>query len=289
MADRRKDQWPKRRADALGLARELVGDVRASLPVNLGKIAARRSVRRVEFKPIFGDGGIAVLDDGFSIYVKCDPGEGEDLTSRFSEDGTGGTLPDKVVRRARFTIAHEIAHTLFYALDARPPRLKISTDSDESAQKLETACNRAAGELLLPELLVASVMHACGRGLLGNLSWLAEAALVSKETVVRRLGQLARTPHPEAIIAYVVWDKNEWRIKAVSKHYGLRGLLTEAREGAPLSRLIDHPDFVPFGGELESVELSVPCAYGKARSMRFTCEPFRRKHDHKSFLLTGEL
>ena len=114
MAKRIKNPWPARRRTAVQLAESLVTATTDSLPVDLKRIAAHREVRRIEFAPLLMDGGLAVRSDGFVIYVRCDIGEGADLTARLAEDGTGSTLPQRILRRARFTIAHEIAHTFFY-------------------------------------------------------------------------------------------------------------------------------------------------------------------------------
>ena len=99
------------------------------------------------------DGGLAVRNGGFIIYVRCDPGEGDDLSARFEEDGTGSTLPERVRHRARFTIAHELAHTLFYDLRSLPPELKFEINA-AAETRLELACNEIAGALLLPRRLL---------------------------------------------------------------------------------------------------------------------------------------
>jgi IrrE N-terminal-like domain len=50
--------------------------------------------------------------------------------------------------RARFTVAHELGHTLFYDLDARPPRKMIPKGYQNRFE--ESLCNSFAGELLIP-------------------------------------------------------------------------------------------------------------------------------------------
>ena len=154
MARRTTNPWPARRRYAIQSAETLVGANTCSLPVDLNRIAATRSVQRIQFTPLFTDGGLAVRKDGFVIYVRCDTGQGFDLTGRLAEDGTGSTLPTTIARRARFTIAHEIAHTFFYDVRKMPPRPKTKIDGAATATKLELTCNRIAGLILLPETLM---------------------------------------------------------------------------------------------------------------------------------------
>src|SRR5882757_5371234 len=114
MAKPANNPWPSRRRNAIQSAEAVVATIARSLPVDLNRIAATRAVQRIEFTPLLTDGGLAVRKDGFVIYVRCDLGQGASLTGQFTEDGTGSTLPMTIARRARFTVAHEIAHTFFY-------------------------------------------------------------------------------------------------------------------------------------------------------------------------------
>ena len=61
-----------------------------------------------------------------------------DLTRQFAGDGTGITLPAQIVRRARSTIAHEIAHTFFYDTASMPPRPTVQIDDPASATTAST-------------------------------------------------------------------------------------------------------------------------------------------------------
>lgn len=57
--------------------------------------------------------------------------------------------PDKPANRVRFSIAHEIAHTLFPHCDAVRHRLQANETRDDDWQ-LELLCNIAAAEFLMP-------------------------------------------------------------------------------------------------------------------------------------------
>src|ERR1043165_484940 len=154
MAKRVRNSWSSRRRNALQSAEALVASIANFLPVDLKRIAANRAVHRIEFTPLLTDGGLAVRDDGFFIYVRCDRTQSADLTARFAADGTGTSLPAAISRRARFTIAHEIAHTFFYDIRRMPPRSRIEVNDVASTAKLELACNRIAGLILIPEAVM---------------------------------------------------------------------------------------------------------------------------------------
>src|SRR5205823_13085544 len=124
MAKRAKNRWSSRCRNAIESAEAVVATVARSLPIDLKRIAASRAVRRIEFRPLLTHGGLAVRNDGFIIYVRCNTAQNADLTARFAKDGTGGSLPTAMARRARFTIAHEIAHTFFYDIRRMPPQPK---------------------------------------------------------------------------------------------------------------------------------------------------------------------
>src|SRR5437763_8819562 len=161
MARRANDPWPSQRRNAIQSAEAVVATIARSLPVDLNRIAASRAVQRIEFTPLLTDGGLAVGKDGFVIYVRCDIGQGTGLTEQLAEDGTGSSLPATMARRARFTIAHEIAHTFFYDIRRMPPRPKTEVDDRASATKLELACNQIAGLILMPEIAMQRVFAKC--------------------------------------------------------------------------------------------------------------------------------
>lgn len=271
MAKRAKNLWPARRRSAVEAAEALVSESESSFPVDLGRIAAARSVLRIQFNQLLTEGGLAVQNDGFVIYVRCDAGDADDFTTRFAEDGTGSTLPHTVLHRARFTIAHEIAHTLFYDASSRPPRLKVKLDDLASEKSLELACNEIAGSLLLPEALLLRDFSNAEFVVPEDLRKLADAAMVSRQTVVRRFQRLRRFPHPEAILASAARQDTGWIITSLSRHYSLREVFGGAKIGASITTLIDDPDFLLLGGEMR--EVSTRFGYGaKPMTMRFACE-----------------
>ncbi len=85
-------------------------------PIPLAPIASACRVQKVVFRPMLGSGATVPVDAGFTIYVNCKSEDVNDWEARFNDRSDQGRfLPN----RARFTIAHEIAHTLFYDRTAR--------------------------------------------------------------------------------------------------------------------------------------------------------------------------
>jgi hypothetical protein len=287
MAKRIKNLWPSRRRSAVQLAERLVTATAHSLPVDLKRIAAHRAVQRIEFAPLLTDGGLAVRSDGFVIYVRCDIGQDADLTARLAEDGTGSTLPETILRRARFTIAHEIAHTLFYDLRSRPPRPKTKVDDGASTTKLELACNQIAGLLVIPEGLMQRTFSGFEFVRPEEFRTLANTAMVSSEAVVHRFEHLRRFTHPEAILASIYRQNNDWMITAISRHYSLRNIFIAAKVGASIKELVDEPDFVLFGGEMREAHVEYIGHGGKRMKMRFACEVGIAMRRNRSLFVVG--
>jgi hypothetical protein len=286
MAKRTKSRWPSRCRSAIRVAERLVATTSNSFPIDLNRIAAHRAVQRIEFAPLLTDGGLAVRDDGFIIYVRCDFGKGAELTARFAADGTGSTLPETIQRRARFTIAHEIAHTFGYDLRRSPPADRFDLKVPASVHSLELMCNRIAGTLLLPQWWLTRRLGS-GDGLEPRrLSALASKALVSRETLTRQLRRVNSEIHPEGIITCVEKQSSAPVIRAISRHYRFRELFPDAKAGASLQNLIWHPDLIAFGGQQAAVVKSILMVGGQQRSFQFECEPNAVKRN-VSFFLTA--
>jgi hypothetical protein len=271
MAKRTKDPWPSRRRYAIQSAEALVATNARALPVDLNRIAANRAVDRIEFTPLFTDGGLAVREDGFVIYVRCEIGQGASLTEQLAEDGTGRTLPPTIARRARFTIAHEIAHTFFYDIRRMPPRSKIEVDGGASASNLELTCNQIAGLILVPETLIQRHFARFDFDRPEQLRTLANVALVSTQTVVHRFKHLRNVTHPEAIFASVSRKDGDWIIAAISRHYSLKNVFVDAKVGASIKALINDPTFVLCGGKMCEARVEY-IGHGGKCIMQFTCE-----------------
>jgi hypothetical protein len=286
MAKRTKNPWLARRSNAIQSAEALVATNARSLPVDLKRIAASRAVQRIEFTPLLTDGGLAVRKDGFVIYVQCDIGRSASLTGQFAEDGTGSTLPATIARRARFTIAHEIAHTFFYDISQMPPRPKTQIDDGASATRLELACNQIAGLILMPETVIQRHFAKFDFVRPDELRMLTNAAMVSAQAVIHRFKHLGKLSHPEAILASASRDGADWTISAISPHYSLRNIFTDAKVGASIKTLVDDPDFVLFEGKTREAYAGY-IGHGGKRVMRFTCEIGIAPRRSRSLFIVG--
>src|SRR5207248_1294642 len=121
-----------------------------SLPTDLGAMARAHNVHEIDFRPLIVDGGLSLLENGFLISVRCEEAEIDQFHRCFEKDSTGRGLPP----RARFTIAHEIAHTFFFDRESSPPKSLINHNDRRTLPSLEGACSRAARQLLIPEFIL---------------------------------------------------------------------------------------------------------------------------------------
>src|SRR5450432_862959 len=88
-------------------------------PVFLRPIVERRKVTSVDFCPLLVDAMLTTHSEGFRILLNSYGGRENELKERYSNESKGRLLPP----RFRFSIAHELAHTFFYDLTDRSPKL----------------------------------------------------------------------------------------------------------------------------------------------------------------------
>lgn len=138
------------------------------LPVDLHEIAAVGGVLSIEDREMVPEAAVAPVPGGFHIY----------LQSNFAN------LPRMRTRR-RFSLAHEIAHTLFY--DLRDGAV-IPVPKAPRGAKLEDACHHGARLLLIPQRCLALELRRLKRpiGALDVVE-LARKFDVSTEAMLRRL------------------------------------------------------------------------------------------------------
>jgi hypothetical protein len=224
------------------------------LPVNLLAIAKVCGVKALEFQTLLVDGATSVRADGFAIYIKCDVGDEQALTDAIRMDGTGRSLPTDIRNRARFTIAHEIAHTFFYDMSKTPPVSKVDVRTPATLRSLETACSLAASSMLLPKRLLEKLFFQLDWLDPRNLNAIAAKALLSKSALVNRFRSLPPEMHPEGVILSIYRRRGTIQLQAVSGHYSMKQL--SRRENLDdVSRLISQDlDFVLNGGFSDRVD-----------------------------------
>jgi Zn-dependent peptidase ImmA (M78 family) len=91
-------------------------------------------------------------------------------------------------RRRRFTLAHEIGHTLFF--ERRDGELKVRRDAPRG-EALEAACHRAASMILIPTKALAAELRDRPLEDGERIRELADRFDVSIEVMMRRLNELS--------------------------------------------------------------------------------------------------
>jgi hypothetical protein len=260
------NRWSDRRKRTVERADALTAKLKHDLPINLGTVAHACGVKLIQFQPLLLDAGLAFGDDGFHIYVRAPAENGADFTRRFSEDGTGRTLPPDFARSARFTIAHEIAHTLIYNTSTFPPR-HLEAVNVRSIGGLEHTCNVVAAALMLPENIFETRFRDFDLFNPDALSEIANEALVTKTTLVWRFKALKRFQHPMGFISRVERKDSEWKFTASSVHYAFRELFPSLA-GQNVSAIVREPTFVLNGGTEHKVTAPL-AAVGGDRQFEF--------------------
>ena len=150
----------------------------SALPIDIFEIARIAGISSIEKREMIPEAVLEHGPDGFKVF----------LQNNFS-DFPGHRL------RQRFSLAHEIGHTLFYESGDGPP--KFSKDAP-TGDKLEVACHRAAALLLLPaNFLKAEISRFTDFPHVEHLVELAARFDVSIEVLVRRLRNLGFFEQPE--------------------------------------------------------------------------------------------
>lgn len=168
-----------------------LGD-QAEPPVDLFALACMRAVKKIHLRPMVGEGATYAVNGGFEIAVR-DSARNEIIRLDLDDPRRPPLAP-----RQRFTLAHEIAHTLYYDLNGRRPVLINDTPRGDT---LEALCNHAAGMFLLPDAPLLADL--AGRAVsLDALRWLSKRYRASSSAVIRRIDELGvGKPDDHAVIS----------------------------------------------------------------------------------------
>jgi hypothetical protein len=82
-------------------------------PVDLFRLAATRRIHSVEFRPLLADGCLIATADGCCVQINA--------RERAVVDVGAVRESRTLSAKQRFTLAHEIAHTLTYDIEHTPP------------------------------------------------------------------------------------------------------------------------------------------------------------------------
>jgi len=139
--------WIETRAD------DLYSSVGCKVPpVDLYALARSRHVKRVGVRLMVSLGTLVPVHQGYEVFLQ---GTGEqELDIQASEP------PGELTPRQRFTLAHEIAHTLFYKGLEQVPVPTFSVKTRPEYLELEKICNLAAKRILVPMQLLRNQLQA---------------------------------------------------------------------------------------------------------------------------------
>lgn len=198
---------------------------REKFPVLLRKLAERRCVTSVQFRPLLVDAMLTTHQHGFRIFFNSAGRDPDELETRYYSE-CSSQLTDT---RMRFSLAHEFAHTLFYDLTSSPPKIAKTFRAGggkTALENLERNCDRLASHLLLPTRLFESAIMGMKEICPVSLRELAGRAGVSMEVIVRRLGtrsDLLRQRYFFGCVAIVRETPHGLSVRAVSmpKHLNI--------------------------------------------------------------------
>jgi hypothetical protein len=171
--------------DADALAAEVA---KGHFPVLLQSLAMRCRVTAVEFRPLLVDAMLTTHARGFRILFNSNGDNPTALRNQFEHES-----PDRLLApRLRFSLAHELAHTLFYDISGCTPVVakKFRSGGGRTClDNLERSCNKLAANLLLPTSLLELAVRGIKTFTPEAIVDLAKRAGVSLEVLIRRLGE----------------------------------------------------------------------------------------------------
>lgn len=237
-------------------------------PMPLREVLKVQRVGDVRFVPMLSTAGLSIEGASFVIYVNCDDSPTKEWRAALLDPRDGGqSLPPRV----RFSIAHEIIHTMFYRL--RSTRLEDTLgDHPRTLASLERVCNRCAGHLLMPDWLLKNVTQ--GRDLLDveTLRQLAELLAVSPEALVRRVSSCRLWNHCEGVVAYVMDIEGEQTIRAFWCHGSLKAVLPKAKCYMPATSLVGNLKLANKNdGDRANAVVTIPVRVGTEDRKQILC------------------
>lgn len=282
-------RWDMRRYDALALAESIASQAGVGFPVNLQKLAAQCRVEAIRFRPLIVDGALGITPGGFEIMIRCKSFEATELNDLLDAAPDGSQLPARIIHKARFTIAHELAHTLFYDLKALPPKRKFPVRTHREAKALEQACNKTAAALLLPKEAIRRYFGTSDFRDPKTIATIAAIGLVAQSVTITRIPDIDSTLQPRAILATVRREGNRLEIENLWRHYSFLSRFPKLKRKVPLDVALDDPiallDLRIFGGYL--CETSFDVQIGRQiETWTLSVEPGATRSTRKTFVVS---
>ncbi len=219
--------------EARDVVAELLEDAGVSKPpVDLKAVAAARGIRRIRYAPLKSAYGL----------LKTGP------------NGHTVTINKRYMSRARFTLAHEIAHTLVERFEYLDDEVPLAHLKPRRADGVEAMCDEIAAEILFPYQMFERALEEDATGI-DDIQRLATLFDGSVMATANRVGNV--TAQPVQIISWVRHGPHALR---ASQRSG-RGFLTckGASPYRPLDRMTSAPVRAFHSGSRErGMEVPLP-------------------------------
>ena len=175
---------------------DIVGIVR-KIGIKLGCVDFSDLESKDDFKKMIEEKGHilgAVFPDGENINLlyRFDLCDNEDL-----KDLSDADKHDKLIKRQRFTIAHELAHCCLHAVDLTDYHIEYRTEQQNYTDEKERQANIFAGELLIPKSIIVPLCAIAGDS--GSVAMFADLFKVSRNVMKARLTYLLNNKEIENI------------------------------------------------------------------------------------------
>ncbi len=176
-------------------------------------------------------------------------------------------------RSTRFTIAHEIVHTLFFDMSEGMPKAIIPAAHQSELKALERTCDTGANRLLLPKERLSFVLSNESIMSPGSIIALSRRFHVSIESLMIRLGQLGSWG-TECGAIFLVDSRNATpTIEAMAVDSFAQAFFPIAEKGTALKSLLGMQELTVFGGDKDEVSQLVSLSAGRSQEFHFACEP----------------
>ena len=191
----------------------------SAAPVNLLAIARSRRVKKIALRFMVPRGLLLPVIGGYEIYIRNSTNRDLDILDQEKEED--------LVPGQRFTLAHEIAHTLFFRFADNMPSPDPSISNE---LLLEDVCDRTAGQVLVPTHLLKHQIAMHGRVDSRLVLTIAKIFRVSLAVVIERLSAVAATDSTRRCILLVRKLKDNAEIKAAYFNVGLLPFLRRPKK-----------------------------------------------------------
>lgn len=312
MTNRRKTKFDQLTEKAWRLVEKLsYSTLEKPFPVPLHKLAREISINYIQFEPLLSTAGLVKIKNGFAIIINTEaPGAIQNKSTILNANSADW---EELKPPLRFTIAHEIAHVLYFNAAEGKWRNDIF---DRHVRKLESECSKMARVILIPKQWLCKEIE----NRIFDVEHIRELLykfLVSAEVFVRRLQLLdmeSLYENTSGLLAFAQEQEGSIRFKAC-RLWGIRARSRfgtpprSTKDSSPLltedSNSHDNDSKYPEGYSLEEVisvpeidgwlrqdsriqkEIEVPCAHDKSMTCILNC--YQINKSPRSFLLGIEI